>query len=116
MKFHQIIQSRRNEKGYSLREFARRLELSPGYLSRIESEKVPPPSEDKIKQIAQLLELDPDELLAAGNKVDSDVLALIKKEPVRLTKLLRESATFSTAIVLGLPEIQKTKNKDNRQK
>ena len=51
---HIIRELRINNKDYSsLREFARKVGLSPAYLSRIENEKEPPPSEKVIEKLAE---------------------------------------------------------------
>jgi len=37
---------------------------SPTYLSKVERDEFPPPAEDKVKAIAQIIKRDTDELLA----------------------------------------------------
>jgi len=67
--------------GIGLREFAGRLGISPGYLSDLENEKVPPPSEKVILDMAFTLGVDKKELLAAASKVDPELSAYVAQEP-----------------------------------
>jgi lambda repressor-like predicted transcriptional regulator len=54
----------RLQKGYSLRELARRIGLSPNFLSNMERGHFPLPGEKKFVLIAENLEQNIDELLA----------------------------------------------------
>ena len=67
--FGATIRKLREERGIGLRQFARMIEVSATYLSKIEREELPPPAEGRVKEIARLLEQDPDELLALAGKV-----------------------------------------------
>jgi transcriptional regulator with XRE-family HTH domain len=58
----------REENGLGLRELARRIARSPGYLSDVEKGNVPPPSVDLILSIASALDVDKWELLRAAHK------------------------------------------------
>ena len=64
--------------------------MSPTYLSKIERDEFPPPSENKIKAIASILEVDPDELLALAGKISSDIPEIVRRRPVLMSKLIRE--------------------------
>src|SRR4030095_16893104 len=54
--FGTLARQLRLQKGYSLRELARRIDLSPNFLSKMELGHFPPPSEKKIVLIAEHLE------------------------------------------------------------
>ena len=56
-----------------LRELARRINKSAGYLSDVENGRVPPPSEAVILDIAAALQADKKELLKAASKVDPEL-------------------------------------------
>jgi len=43
---------------------AKKIDVSPTYLSKIERDEFPPPAEDRVKAIAKILECDADDLLA----------------------------------------------------
>jgi HTH-type transcriptional regulator, competence development regulator len=67
-----LVRQLRLQQGYSLRELARRVGLSPNFLSKMELGHFPPPGEQKIVLIAETLEQNTDELLALAGKVSSD--------------------------------------------
>lgn len=72
----------RLERGLSLRDTARRVEISPTYLSRIENcLESSPPAEKVIRALADLLEDDFDVLMQLAGRVPEDVEELIKADP-----------------------------------
>ena len=81
---------RANDKAYSVRQVAGRVGIEPSYLSKIEREKVPPPSESTIRKIAQDLGENPDLLLAAAGKISSDLREIILLRPGLFTDLIRQ--------------------------
>jgi transcriptional regulator with XRE-family HTH domain len=64
-----------------LRELARLIEKSPGYISDVEQDHVPPPSEDVIIKIAAALNVDKKELLAAARKMDPEISRYVTGKP-----------------------------------
>lgn len=92
MKFGPHIRDTREARGIGLRELAGRIDVEPAYLSKIEREIFPPPSEALIVKIAAQLGDDPDRLLALAGKIPSDVKDLIIKSEGRLAQRLREWA------------------------
>ena len=80
---------RKTDKSFSLRAFAARVGMSPTYLSKVERGDFPPPAEDKVKAIAEALDIDADELLALAGKVSSDIPEIIRRRPALLAKLIR---------------------------
>lgn len=90
MKFGPHIRDIREARGIGLRELAGRIEVEPAYLSKIEREIFPPPSEMLIKKIAVQLGEDSDRLLALAGKIPSDVRDMIIQSEGRLAKMLRE--------------------------
>jgi len=79
--FGKILKENRMNAGIGLREFAGRIAISPGYLSDLENEKVAPPSEKHILEMAKILGIDKDELLKAAEKVDPEVSEYVAHEP-----------------------------------
>ena len=59
------------EQYHSLRDFAKKVGLSPTYLSHIENNKVPPPSEDVIERLARAQ--------YADGRIDIDTFKLLLK-------------------------------------
>jgi transcriptional regulator with XRE-family HTH domain len=64
-----------------LRELARLINKSPGYLSDVEHDNVPPPSEDVILKIAAALYVDKKELLIVAQKMDPEISSYVAQEP-----------------------------------
>jgi len=79
--FGSILKGKRMNAGLSLREFAGRVRISPGYLSDLENEKVGPPSETVILDMSRALGIDKNELLKAAAKVDPEVAKYVAQEP-----------------------------------
>lgn len=70
--------------GYALREFRRAAKMSQrelanrigvdfSYISKIENERLPPPSADTIVEICRVLGIKPEELLALTGKIPTNV-------------------------------------------
>ena len=72
---------RENDREFSVRKVAARIGVEPSYLSKVERGEQPPPSEGKIVALAEVLDEDPDILLAMAGKVSSDLQEVIRKRP-----------------------------------
>jgi len=72
-----------------LRQLAAFIGISPAYLSRLESDRDPPPSEGIIVKMAEALGADKDELLSQANKVSPDIYQIIKDNPKTIPSFLR---------------------------
>ena len=88
-KFGAFIRREREAREIGLREMAKKIGVSPTYMSKVERDEFTPPTEDKVRSIAQILECDPDELLAMAGRVPSDLADIIKRHPVEMSALLR---------------------------
>ena len=108
--FGAIIRGLREDRQIGLRQFARMLGMSATYLSKIEREELPPPAEERVKEIARLLERDPDELLALAGKVASDLKEIIRTQPREMASFLR------TARGLKRPELEQLTSRPRRGK
>jgi HTH-type transcriptional regulator, competence development regulator len=89
MKFGAHIREKREARAMGLRALARVIEVEPAYLSKIEREIFPPPSEALIVKIAGELGEDPDRLLALAGKIPSDVKAMIIESEGQLAQKIR---------------------------
>jgi len=89
--FGQVVRELRvQHKDYSsLREFARKVGLSPAYLSRIENEKEPPPSEAVVERLAEALGADKYELFSYAGKVPVEFFETFKKNPKGVASFMR---------------------------
>jgi len=81
MTFGQILKDYRLKSGLGLRELARLVGKSPGYLSDVENDRVPPPSEAVILDIAVALGVDRRDLLKAASKVDPELSDYVAHQP-----------------------------------
>ena len=78
-----------DSKEFSVRKVAIKIGVEPAFLSKVERDIVPPPSEAKIVALADLLGADSDVLLAMAGTVSSDVLEVIRNRPVLFAELVR---------------------------
>ena len=78
------------DKTMSLRQVAMRIGVEPAFLSKVERDLTPPPSEAKVIALAEALGENPDMLLAMAGKVSSDLLQIIQKRPQLFAELLRQ--------------------------
>jgi transcriptional regulator with XRE-family HTH domain len=78
------------DKRFSLRQVAQRIGVEPAYLSKVEREQVPPPSEATIVRLAEDLGEDKDVLLAMAGKVSSDLQEVIRRRPRQFAELIRQ--------------------------
>ncbi len=81
---------RADDPAFSVRQVAARVGIQPSYLSKVERDQVPPPSEETIVRLAEALGEDPDVLLALAGKVSSDLQAAIRRRPKLFAELIRE--------------------------
>jgi HTH-type transcriptional regulator, competence development regulator len=88
-KFGAFIRREREAKEIGLREMAKKIGVSPTYLSKIERDEFPPPAEDKVRKIAAIIGKDADELLALAGRVASDLKDIIRERPREMADFLR---------------------------
>jgi transcriptional regulator with XRE-family HTH domain len=88
------------DRRYSVRQVAQRIGVEPAYLSKIERDEVAPPSEAKVRALAEDMGEDPDVMLAMAGKVSTDLLEIIRKRPQLFADLIRQlKATPDHAIL-----------------
>ena len=93
--FGEYIRKRREElkerdRDFSVRKVASRLGVQPSYLSKIERGEQAPPTEAKIRALAEILGEDTDVLLALAGKVSSDLRDVIVLRPQLFAQLIRQ--------------------------
>ncbi len=96
-KFGAYIRTLREAQEISLRKFADRAQISPTYLSKVERDEFPPPGEEAVRRIAEILGEDPDELLALAGKVASDLPEIIQQHPRAMATFLRAASGLSAS-------------------
>ncbi len=107
MSFGEYIRERREalkakDRHFSVRQVAQRIGVEPAYLSKIERGDVAPPSEAKIRALADELNEDADVLLAMAGKVSSDLLEIIRKRPRLFAELIRELKSMPDHAILRI--------------
>jgi HTH-type transcriptional regulator, competence development regulator len=117
--FGAVVRQEREAREIGLREMAKKISVSPTYLSMIERDEVDPPTEDNVRKIANIIDFDPDELLALAGRVPSDLADIIRQRPremadlLRLAKRTEDLADFMTN---GLERLVQDANKKRRAK
>lgn len=93
---------KKEDAAYSLRQVANRIGVEPSYLSKVERGDQPPPSEEKIKALAEELNENPDVLLAMAGKVSTDLQEIIKQRPELFSQLIKEIKDLPDHAVLKI--------------
>ena len=94
MTFGNYIKTKRetlaqDSKSFSLRKVAMAIDVEPSFLSKVERDLVAPPSEAKIRSLAEVLSEDADVLLAMAGKVSTDLQEIILARPKLFADMLR---------------------------
>jgi HTH-type transcriptional regulator, competence development regulator len=111
-KFGAFIRREREGKEIGLREMAKKIGVSPTYLSKVERDEFPPPAEDKVRKIAAIIERDVDELLALAGRVASDLTDIIREQPRQMADFLRAAKGLTAEDMARLArQAQKAKQK-----
>lgn len=95
VEFGQFIRASREGLQITLRQLARDVDVSPTYLSQIEQGNFSPPSEEKIRLLAERLKLDADKLMAMADKIPSDLKPIFTDQPKSVADFLRTAQGLS---------------------
>ena len=79
--FGQILREKRVAAGFSLRKFASEVGVSPTNLSQVEQDNVDPPTADRVKRMAELLNENVDEWTALAGRLTEDLPEIIRGAP-----------------------------------
>lgn len=96
------LEPKDKRKPPSLRRVATEVGIEPSYLSKIERNIEPPPGEETIQRLAEVLDEDPDVLLAMAGKVSRDLREIICKRPALFSKLIRELKSMPDHAILRI--------------
>jgi transcriptional regulator with XRE-family HTH domain len=88
---------KKDDANYSLRKFAEAIGISPTFLSKVEKGEFDPPAPGRIKKMAELLEVDADELLALARKMDPDLKEIIQDQPKAMADFLRTARDLNVS-------------------
>jgi transcriptional regulator with XRE-family HTH domain len=110
--FGALVRREREAKEIGLREMAKKIGVSPTYLSKVERDEFSPPAEDKVRKIAEIIGRDADELLALAGRVASDLTDIIRQRPREMADFLRAAKGLTAEDLTRLVQAaQKTKEK-----
>lgn len=111
--FGSKLREYRRRANISQRDLAQRTGIDFSYISKLENDRIPPPSADTIVKICDVLDIDPNELLAITGKLPSDVRSgITTREGAQ--RFLREAQDLSLsdeeweAMVRSLRKLRKT--------
>ena len=115
--FGQVVRELRikNRDYSSLREFAKKVGLSPAYLSRIENEKEPPPSEAVVERLAEALGTDKYELFSYAGRVPTEFLETFRRNPKGVASFMRRVQEVGLESDSDWEEIESTISKMKRK-
>jgi HTH-type transcriptional regulator, competence development regulator len=102
--FGAVLREKRLAKGFSLRKFAKLVDVSPTYLSQVEQENVDPPTAERVQRMAELLGENADEMIALAGRVPDDLPEIIQRRPTAIPELLREANGLSAEQLRALTE------------
>lgn len=106
-------EKKKTDPTFSLRGFAKEVELSPTFISKMEKGDFKPPSPEKIVKMAEVLGVNQDELLARADKVSPEIPKYIQENPVAadLLRMVRDTEMTPEDIKKLTEQIKKDKNK-----
>src|SRR5438046_1349106 len=81
LSFGRTIRDARKQRGISQRQLADLVNIDFTYLSKIENDRMAPPSEKAIRAMAEVLASDADELIRLAGKVPSDLADFLVRDP-----------------------------------
>ena len=79
--FGHTVREARKRRGLSQKQLADLVGIDFTYLSKIENDRMAPPSEKAIRAMAEALDTDADELIRLAGKVPSDLAEFLVREP-----------------------------------
>ena len=91
---HQLRQLR-TDRGIGLRDFARRLGVTPTYISQIEQDYCAPPKSHVVEKMASILEQNVDEFLTFAGRLPEDLCEVIRSHPASMVTFLRSAARLT---------------------
>lgn len=91
--FGQALKNLRRSKGINQRDLAEQVGVDFSYISKVENDRLPPPSADTIVKICEILEIPPNNLLALTGKMPSPIKDMLSSSPAAL-EFMRQAHTI----------------------
>ena len=85
-----FLRSERESQGWTLEQLAKRLQVTKGYLSRLERGKAKPAAK-LIDLLAKTWQSDPNPLLILAGHIPEDLKKILRRHPAEALKMLRET-------------------------
>jgi len=92
MRFSAVITRCRSDRGLGIRTLSKMIGVSPTHLRRLEANQSNP-SEELVKKLSQVLNVDFDELMIAANRVPSDIVEYLLRNPSELRRIRAQITT-----------------------
>lgn len=110
--FGSYIRELRKQRDMSLRQLAEDAGIDFTYLSKVETNKIPPPSEEAIARLADALGADVDDLLSLARKVDKTLhdFVVTERNAPRLLRAWKDGRIDDVKRIID--ESQEAKKKD----
>ncbi len=89
-----LLRSEREARGWTLEQLAKRLQVTKGYVSRLEGGKARP-AVRMVEALAETLQLDPTLLTILAGHIPADVGEILKSHPLEAPSVLRQSFSNS---------------------
>lgn len=89
MPFGDFIRKKREEKQIQMNDFARQLEISPAYWSRIERNMEKPPKDELIRRAAEILGIDQDDAFVEASRLPPDM----REDVASVVRMYRREVT-----------------------
>jgi len=105
--FGRALRTLRMAADVTLRELARRLGITPTYLSQVEQDKYNPPTADRVKQIGEILGLPQekvDSLVALAGRVPRELHDVLDEHPHEMATFLRTARGLTAEDLRQLTE------------
>ena len=102
------LERRKKDASFSLRKFAKRINISPTYLSKAETDEFTPPRAETVILIAEGLGIDPYFLLEKARKIHPDLKKILLLKQVQLSPILRLADKMSPDQISRLTDYAKS--------
>jgi HTH-type transcriptional regulator, competence development regulator len=88
--FGETLREQRRLKNISQRELAEKVGVDFSYISKVENDRLPPPSADTIVKICKILEIESDILLALTGKIPSETKQMLSSS-IEAQKFIKQA-------------------------
>ena len=105
--FSKTIKNSRKEKGLTLEELASKLGVDRSYLSKLENDRVPPPSRDLLEKMSKALSLDFEQLSLLAGRISKDFIEDLDLKKVELFRSMKGQQYSETEYKKILKQIRK---------